>query len=259
MHLLNTFTKTLEHFQGEIPPYAILSHRWDKQEVSFQDMSRPDVTALLGYAKLSAACDFSRSQSLRYLWMDTCCIDKSSSAELSEAINSMYLWYTAAFLCIVYLSDVEKGPDCTKQLEKSQWFRRGWTLQELIAPLNVRFVDKAWKYIARKANMVDILSHITTIDRNVLLTGDMRSVSVATKMSWASVRETTRPEDRAYSLMGIFGVNMPTIYGEGDHAFIRLQEEIMKKTDDQSIFAWNLIRNGYVHIFALFCTQAHSH
>lgn len=237
MRLLNTKTKKLEEFDRIPSFYAILSHRWQKNEVSFQDMSRSDVEQLEGYAKLSTACDKALKFGFLYLWMDTCCIDKSSSSELSEAINSMYTWYKAAMLCIVYLNDIHQD-SWQEKLKESTWFTRGWTLQELIAPSEIIFVDKDWQIIGMKNALNGILAQITGIDKDVLLTGNMGGISVATKMSWASKRQTTRPEDVAYSLMGIFDVNMPTIYGEGEKAFIRLQEEIMKRSNDQSIFVW---------------------
>ena len=219
-----------------------------------------DTKQMHGYAKLSAACDMARTLEFQYLWMDTCCIDKSSSSELSESINSMYRWYQCAALCIVYLDDVHRGdsgkrqadgevtstfaqpdpsrPDLESEFAHAKWFTRGWTLQELIAPAQVLFVDAAWTSFGTKHSLAREISAITGIDQLVLLTSDLKDISVAKKMSWAAHRETTRPEDRAYSLMGIFDVHMPTIYGEGDKAFIRLQEEIIKKSSDQSIFAW---------------------
>lgn len=233
MRLLNTESKRLEEFDANPPDYAILSHCWFKEEVSFQDMSRSDVEKMKGYAKLSAACNMAHHLGYPYLWMDTCCIDKSSSAELSEAINSMYSWYKSAGLCIAYLNDVDGD------IKGSRWFKRGWTLQELIAPEDVIFADRNWDIVGMKSSLASLLANITGIDEDVLLTGNIEGLSIAKRMSWAANRDTTRREDRAYSLMGIFGVNMPPIYGEGDKAFIRLQEEIMKKSNDQSIFTWS--------------------
>ena len=237
MRLLNTGTKKLEDTGPRTPVYAILSHRWLEEEVTLQDMSRFDVDSMKGYMKLSGACDIARNIGFKYPWMDTCCIDKTSSAELSEAINSMFMWYRRSALCIAYFDDVRKDT-WESQITNAKWFTRGWTLQELVAPKEVLFVDERWRIIGTKTSLASIITNITKINTEVLLTGDMSEISVAKKMSWAATRTTTRLEDRAYSLLGIFGVNMPTIYGEGANAFMRLQEEIMKKSDDQSIFAW---------------------
>ena len=237
MRLLNTETKTLKEFDKPPFTYAILSHRWLQEEVTLQDMTREGVEKMKGYAKLTAACDVARDLGFSYLWMDTCCIDKTSSSELSETINSMYFWYVHASICITYLDDINQN-NWRYRLTWSKWFTRGWTLQELIAPPELLFFDKDWNLFGRKSSMATTLAAITGIDVDVLLTRNMDGISIATKMSWAAERKTTRPEDRAYSLMGIFDVNMPTIYGEGDKAFLRLQEEIMKKSNDQSIFAW---------------------
>ena len=210
-----------------------------------------------------------------YIWIDTCCIDKSSSAELSEAINSMYRWYEKSKVCYAYLEDVEEkyedaceDPDedtsndsikslngnVEKAIRKSRWFTRGWTLQELIAPSQIIFFGKNWSFLGEKydkgwhpeRNLVKLLSSITTIPEAVLADPSQRtSCSVARKMSWAARRKTTREEDMAYSLLGLFEVNMPLLYGEGTRAFVRLQEEIIKETDDQSLFAWGFQQSPY--------------
>jgi hypothetical protein len=177
-----------------------------------------------------------------YIWIDTCCIDKSSSAELSEAINSMFRWYQEAAVCYTYLSDgpPRKEGDPWKEGSKfreSRWFTRGWTLQELIAPKNMEFFSEVWSKLGSKSALLDLLSDITGIDKMVLQHRLFSDLGIAKKMSWASNRTTTRVEDRAYSLLGLFDVNMPLLYGEGQKAFIRLQEEILKQTDDESLFA----------------------
>jgi ankyrin repeat protein len=246
MHLLHTRTRRLENFQGhDIPPYAILSHTWDREELTFQDLKSYTARWKPGYAKVRRTCEIAVEHGFEYIWIDTCCIEKESSAALSEAINSMYRWYQEAAVCFAYLADVRLGtvaPDslfANRSFFKSRWFTRGWTLQELIAPETVIFLDGEWQEIGTKATLKELLSSTTGIPTNILLDGgDLRTISVAQRMSWASKRQTTRLEDRAYSLMGIFGVNMPLLYGEGDGAFIRLQEVILKITDDYSIFAW---------------------
>jgi hypothetical protein len=236
---------------------AILSHTWGNEEVLFSDIKdvsydkSSTASAKLGYSKLINACQKAKEFSLDYCWIDTCCIDKDSSAELSEAINSMFAWYSDATVCFAYLEDVQCA-SVDVDLPNSRWFKRGWTLQELIAPKSVEFHDKDWVNIGSKYTrseqvtpFMEELKSITGIDEVVLWKpAYMRSKSVAARMSWAQNRETTRKEDLAYCLMGIFGVNMPLLYGEGDRAFLRLQEEIIKISDDHSIFAWDRDPSG---------------
>ena len=194
--------------------------------------------------KILHACRVARENGYRYIWIDSCCIDKSSSSELSEAINSMYKWYGLAAVCYAYLSDVPPGEDHHAEdsaFRKSRWFRRGWTLQELIAPFSVEFVSKDWASIGSKHDLHDLVESITKIDYKALLhLKPLDTFSVAQRLSWAANRETKRVEDQAYSLLGIFDINMPTLYGEGDRAFRRLQEQIMQRTPDQSLFAWGV-------------------
>ncbi|THU90993.1 HET-domain-containing protein [Dendrothele bispora CBS 962.96] len=243
MRLLNTKSFQLEEFHADIPPYAILSHTWEKEEVSFQDIQDLNVAkGKKGWKKVQSACAYARRYKFDWIWIDTCCIDKSSSAELSEAINSMYPYYRGARVCYAYLCDAssEEDPrDVRSGFKRSRWFERGWTLQELIAPRYVVILDKDWKEIGTRWSLGDAISAITSIPVQVFKHGDIEKFSIAQKMSWAASRKTTRPEDMAYCLMGIFGVNMSPIYGEGgEKAFMRLQQEIIKYSDDRSIFAW---------------------
>lgn len=174
--------------------------------------------------------------------MDTCCIDKTSSAELSEAINSMYRWYQKAEVCYAFLSDVPSSEDPHKEesaFRKSRWFTRGWTLQELIAPVHLTFFGSDWEDIGSKLNLKVLISAITKVDARALAGSRiLNGWNVAQKMSWASRRVTTREEDIAYCLMGLFDINMPMLYGEGKKAFLRLQEEIIRNSQDETIFAW---------------------
>ncbi|KAI0708586.1 hypothetical protein C8Q76DRAFT_799832 [Earliella scabrosa] len=199
--------------------------------------------------KVQRACAIARNNGHRYIWIDSCCIDKTSSAELSAAINSMYRWYRRSSVCYAFLSDFpsvlnnrildqEYIEGC---FQRSRWFSRGWTLQELIAPKVVVFLDQDWRYWGTKATLATLVEKATKIDA-LILTGEMelRQVSVARRLSWASRRITTVEEDHAYSLLGIFDINMPTLYGEGSRAFVRLQEEIIKRNPDQSLFAWGI-------------------
>ncbi|EIW61113.1 HET-domain-containing protein, partial [Trametes versicolor FP-101664 SS1] len=200
-------------------------------------LSHPDLSD-----KIKGICKVARKAGYQYVWIDSCCIDKTSSAELAEAINSMFDLYRLATVCYVYLSDVSDGTRARKKgssFAKSRWHTRGWTLQELIAPDRVVFLTSGWAPLGTKISLAVTLRRITGIDI-ALLTGraSLESFSVARRMSWAANRQTTRVEDEAYSLLGIFGVHMSPIYGEGRNAFLRLQEEIIKNIPDQSIFAW---------------------
>ncbi len=241
MRLLCTTTLKLVTVPSwDPPPYAILSHTWgqSEDEVSFEDMTSGLNVAKTraSFPKLESACRLALAHGHRYCWIDTCCINQSSSAELQEAINSMFKWYQDAQVCFAYLSDVE---NVRAEFRHARWFTRGWTLQELLAPTDLIFYARNWQPIGTKKDLAFQIRKITGIEPAILL-GErpIERESVAERMLWASSRKTSRPEDQAYCLMGIFGVNMPMIYGEGERAFRRLQEEIMKTTNDESIFAW---------------------
>jgi hypothetical protein len=245
MRLVRTDTLKFEEFHGKPPRYVILSHTWghEDEEVSFMDMcGNKAASKRSGYSKILGLCKLARETDCEYFWIDTCCIGKSSSAELNESINSMFQWYKNAEACYVYLSDVSiDGPQYADQWRSSRWFTRGWTLQELLAPLTVRFYDCQWRYCGEKksSRLRRLIAEITSIDEEVLLDSELIFPSaVARKMSWAARRQTTRVEDTAYCLLGLFGVNMPLLYGEGRRAFIRLQEEILRRSADMSLFAW---------------------
>ncbi|KAF2096003.1 HET-domain-containing protein, partial [Rhizodiscina lignyota] len=233
MWLIDTATFHLTEFtlDAQRPKYAILSHRWiEGEEVTFQEMRSNGLPP--DRSEISQCCKLARAEGIAYAWVDTCCIDKTSSAELTEAINSMYHWYADSEICYAYLADVHVQESST--LTKSSWFTRGWTLQELIAPEQVLFYDHGWTPLGSRSDLSWELSYITGIAEAVL--AQQKAVnfcSIAERMSWASRRTTTRKEDMAYGLLGLFQVNMPMLYGEGgERAFLRLQEEIIKSSDD---------------------------
>ncbi|KAH9942154.1 HET-domain-containing protein [Epithele typhae] len=317
MWLLSTDRAELHYFSSpeDVPGgYAILSHVWSKSpeppEQTFQDIRRlhrrrsrwklGSNPLKKASPKIRESCKLAARHGFKWLWIDTCCIDKTSSAELSEAINSMYRYYSLAEVCYAYLSDVRPvrsgksdandhdpsvlgeaasdpavypwpldtfggpfevqygaedewdsrsengmttGERFRARFRGSKWHTRGWTLQELLAPELVVFLSADWDVLGTKAELADLLEQATSIPRSVLaLETAVADVSVAQRMSWAARRETTRLEDEAYCLMGIFGVNMPTLYGEGRRAFQRLQEEIMKQSPDTSLFAWGEVQ-----------------
>ncbi|RPD56543.1 HET-domain-containing protein [Lentinus tigrinus ALCF2SS1-7] len=254
MWFLRTSRAELHQFSQPPQRYAILSHVWGEDEQLFQDIQVLHALARSSprkinprdqaSAKIRGCCIYAEAQGFEWLWIDSCCIDKSSSAELSEAINSMYQWYARATVCYVYLHDVSAGTDPSARdssFRRSKWFTRGWTLQELIAPKHVCFLSHNWVHLGDKALFARLLEQVTGIDVNVLtFRVQLSSVPVAKRMQWASQRKTTRIEDEAYSLMGIFGVHMSTIYGEGRQAFRRLQEGIMKNIADHTLLTWGL-------------------
>ncbi|KAF4625422.1 hypothetical protein G7Y89_g12747 [Cudoniella acicularis] len=282
MRLINVHTLDLEEFFGYyIPRYTILSHTWGKEEISFQEYTwlraqekewaedsddldemtskrrrrlQDKVQALrsrAGFQKIEKFVQLAAQGSHPYVWVDTCCIDKSSSAELSEAINSMFAWYGQAELCFVYLSDVhetihEFGPG--SEFGRSRWFTRGWTLQELLAPSHVYFYNSRWDCFGSLRQHTALISAMTGIQEDFLgvgLSGSwLKRPSLAEKMSWAARRRTTRAEDEAYCLLGIFNVQMPLLYGEGARAFERLQHEILMRTEDLSLLAWGRLGVG---------------
>jgi hypothetical protein len=234
----------LADFVGDnIPPYTILSHTWGKdcEEVTFQDMVEGKGKSKLGYEKLRFCEKQSANDDLQFFWVDTCCIDKTSSAELSEAINSMYHWYHKADKCYVYLSDVSINGSVGNTLSsqqtwetafrQSRWFTRGWTLQELVAPSCVEFFSLEGERLGDRESMVQEIEEITGISMEALQGSPLSRFGFEERMSWARGRETKREEDAAYSLLGIFGVHMPLVYGEGRrNAFIRLQRVIQESS-----------------------------
>jgi hypothetical protein len=255
MILLHTELHYLKDFMQKPPRYAILSHTWvENEEVLFQDIQSSTASQRKGYHKLLGCCNIARKHGYDWVWIDTCSIDKSSSAELSEAINSMFAWYESAKVCYVYLEDVhnseifekyeikdiEEHQSNSKVQNLPRWFTRGWTLQELIAPRQVHFYNSKWKMIGTKRSYSRELSRATGIDQRVLEGFDLNGIPIGARMSWASNRTTTREEDMAYSLPGLMKVHMPLLYGEGKRAFRRLQEEIIKIHDDYTIFSWTL-------------------
>lgn len=228
-----------ECFDGNTPAYAILSHTWEIEELTLQGvLYNENVSKLRGYQKVIKTCQIAVEEGIKYAWADTCCIDKTSSAELSEAINSMYRWYEKAKLAIAFISDWKTDVG-ESTLERCRWFTRGWTLQELIAPREMSFYDSNWTLCGTKTSMVKELSRITGISAVVLNDAEKRfRVPSCVKMSWAAHRQTTREEDMAYCLIGLFDINMPLLYGEGSKAFLRLQELIISRSRDATIFAW---------------------
>ena len=258
MWLLSTARAELKFFANpqdvSHPGICILSHTWGKHEQTFQDLQRIRQECARTGAnprdcvseKIRKCCELAEKDGFLWVWIDTCCIDKTSSAELSEAINSMFRYYSLAAVCYAYLADVPlTGPPGQPRsfdqaaFLNSRWHRRGWTLQELIAPSVVIFFSSSWTALGSKADLAKELERASKVPSALLRSErSLDEFGVAQRMSWAAHRETRREEDEAYCLFGIFGIHMPTLYGEGRHAFYRLQEEIMRTIPDMSLFAW---------------------
>ncbi|KAI6012990.1 hypothetical protein EDC04DRAFT_724394 [Pisolithus marmoratus] len=250
-----------------VTKYCILSHRWiARQEVDLKQMTdlakldnAHEILHWQGYQKILKACAAANGL-FEYLWADTCCIDRRSSSELSEAINSMFRWYKNSARCYTYLhdtSDFPTEPDFTAFGNSNgwpEWFSRGWTLQELIAPNDLQFFNKDWKEIGDKRSRATELMKITGVPVRVLRNGlSSYRPSFAEVMSWAAERRTTFVEDQAYSLIGLLNINIPMLYGEGKKAFQRLQLEFMRMSNDQSVFAWRADKAGSTEVAE--CTE----
>ncbi|KAI0486295.1 heterokaryon incompatibility protein-domain-containing protein [Xylaria cf. heliscus] len=258
-----SLTKVYANGDDDIPPYAILSHTWgDKEdEISMADIKENRFKQKAAYRKLLFCSTRANADGLKYIWADTCCINQSDTVELTRSINSMFRWYQNAAKCYAYLADVPRAGNTYNNsnnnnntdngvsfgnssaaavvaataaswelaFRQSRWFTRGWTLQELLAPRSVEFISCDGIRLGDKATLEQEIHRITGIDLAALRGGDLSNFSFEQRMSWAAGRQTKEEEDIVYSLLGIFGVFLPLIYGEGkDHAHKRLRAEIEK-------------------------------
>ncbi|KAI0125291.1 hypothetical protein BJ170DRAFT_499040 [Xylariales sp. AK1849] len=234
------YSLTPDFPSDDVPSYAILSHTWGPDEVVLADLAKADDDwqHKAGYGKIRFCAEQARQHGLRYFWVDTCCIDKSDSIELQTAINSMFRWYRDAKRCYVYLPDVsgpaapgvpQNVPSWEFAFRNSRWFTRGWTLQELIAPNTVDFYSKKGVWLGDKRSLEPLIRDITGIPASALRGTPLSDFTVKEREAWVGNRQTKYEEDMAYSLLGIFGVHMPLIYGEGrENAQRRLREEVQK-------------------------------
>ena len=275
MRLLNTSTFQFQTFSDhDRPPYAIASHRWEGKETTYHEMLQDQGGSSNGFAKVMGFChlvnrmnkqigpvralnDLGLRRQCDWLWIDTACINKQDGAELSESINSMFSWYGNSSICYAYLSDVKPAQKIWSSskldLMRSQWFKRGWTLQELLAPRTVVFVAKDWTVIGHKCAYSDkvcssvcqgfgdrlnkSIAHITGIPQNIInssMAYELRAVPVEDKLAWAKKRITTRTEDQAYCLLGLLDVFISPIYGEGENAWARLVQALEYKQSLQT-------------------------
>jgi hypothetical protein len=223
----------------DIPPYAILSHTWQHgQEVTFDDLTNGTGKSKSGYEKIRFCAEQARSDNLQHFWVDTCCINKKEHIEVQDAINSMFRWYQDSAQCYVYLSDVSAneelpGTSWETDFRASRWFTRGWTLQELLAPRDVKFFSRESNYLGDRRTLEQQIHEATGIAISALRAMPLTSFSVEERLSWSIGRKTTRKEDKVYSLLGMFGIYMLPNYGEGEeYAFKRFYREIEQSLRD---------------------------
>jgi hypothetical protein len=220
-----------------IPPYAILSHTWGDEEVTFEDLTHGAGLGKKGFEKIQFCMQQAAADGLHYSWVDTCCINKNDFTELQHAINSFFPWYRDADICYVFLSDVSatkrkadsEAFQCVweRAFRDSRWFTRGWTLQELLAPRKLKFFSCEGKALGHVQELQYLIHSITKLPIAALTGDSLEEFGIEERLGWTQNRTTTRDEDKAYSLLGIFGVHMPLIYGEGQKkAFRRLRKEI---------------------------------
>ncbi|KAI5999472.1 hypothetical protein EDD15DRAFT_2123161, partial [Pisolithus albus] len=226
--------------------FVTFSHRWGVKEPLLRDVEGHSIYGMSsegGFGKLQAFCLRACEQGYLWAWSDTCCIDKDSSADLQEAIGSMFAWYRRSALTIVHLSDVSNA----NSFGSSEWFTRGWTLQELLAPKTVLFYTQEWSLYKNlscsnhktDANVVEELEIATGIESRFLTDFSPGTNDARSRLQWASLRCTTRPEDIAYSLFGIFDLHLPVLYGESaEKALGRLLAEIISQSGDISVLDW---------------------
>ncbi|KAL4069896.1 hypothetical protein V8B97DRAFT_2049062 [Scleroderma yunnanense] len=241
-----------EFHPNETTAYTILSHWWNEQEVNYDEMvelvkteENDEIRQRFGYKVILGSCEQAKRDGCKWLWVDICCIDKCSSADLSEVINSTYRWYEKSRVCYAYLHDVRGSSlpvDCwgDRVTTMDGWVRTRCLVSlthKMIAPNNVQFFNNDWQPIGNKRTFSYILSRITRVPQHILRYGlSSNSPCVVQIMLWAANRTTTRVEDGAYSLLGLLDVNMPALYGEGKKAFHPLQLDIIRTSNDQSIF-----------------------
>jgi hypothetical protein len=230
---------SLEQFQKDKIPlrYAILSHTWGQgkdDEVTYKDIIDGTGNNKPGFKKLEFCGKQAKHDDLHYFWVDTCCIDKSNHIELTTAINSMFRWYKNAERCYVYLSDVSvhvrdgsEHVSWESSFRNSRWFTRGWTLQELLAPSIVEFYSRDGVRLGDKKSLEHKICDVAGVSVDALRGRPLSEFSIEERLHWGERRETAEEEDRAYCLLGIFGVHMPLVYAEGrENAMRRLLREV---------------------------------
>ena len=235
--------------KDSIPLYVILSYRWsihEDDEITFKEIAEGIYDKKKsGYKKLQFCSAQAKADGIYYFWLDTCCIDRSDQNELSVAIYSMFRWYQKAVKCYVYLADVYIGHRDDQSISavkesafsKSEWFSRGWTLQELLAPEIVEFYTRDGVRLGDKSSLEQQIAEITNIPIVVLRGRSLSRLTPEEIFSWVERRHTKKAEDKVYCLLGVFNVSMLLDYGEGEKmAFSRLYREIESRVPGKCFF-----------------------
>ncbi|KAG1722080.1 uncharacterized protein EDB91DRAFT_1256240 [Suillus paluster] len=240
-----------EHITDAVATYfrcVMLSHRWDEKEPRLQDIKDQDVYKLKAgnLVKLQSFCDMARKAEYHWAWVDSCCIDQRDNGEVQKSLNSMFGWYRDSALTVVYLSEALPSSQ-SGALAKSSWNTRGWTVPEFLAPKVIRFYQQDWTpYLndlspnhKKSEKIMGELEDATGIDAHALVAFQPGTRDAREKLRWASTRVTTVPEDIAYSLFGIFGVQLPVLYGENkQNALGRLLQVIVTQSGDITALDW---------------------
>lgn len=257
MRLINTYTLQPCEFTVSLPPYATFSHVIDEIGAPFEDFAHIKRELCCDIFKiLVRACVQARDAGFAWLWNYAACVDRNSCAAQSEAINSLAQIYRNCGRSIIYLGDLNsklvEDEEVVERIAECRWMRNIWAIPQIIFSGAAYFYSSDWSLIGTKASLISHLSSIMGIDEPVLEDSNLlEEYSLARRMSWASEMTASRVEDFAYALVGLFDVSMSILYGDGQKAFLKLQEEIMRDTDDFSLMAWDKIdAQAYNGLFA---------
>ena len=238
----------IEQVVGEFYRYATFSHTWEGSEPLFKKVIKIvvyDLDAFSTHNKLQTFCKIVRDEGFNWAWSDTCCIDKGDHFVLQEALVRMFKWYEGSAMTIIFLCDVDQFAELGA-LVMSRWNSRGWTLQEYHASKVIRIYTKDWTpYLGltlynhkESPEIMSEMEKATGISAQALMALHPGLSDIREKLCLASTRQTTRVEDAAYSLLGIFSTSLPITYGEGDKALGRLLSQLLMSSGDTSILAW---------------------
>ncbi|KAG9309794.1 hypothetical protein JVU11DRAFT_10170 [Chiua virens] len=229
--------------------YVMFSHKWENGEPCFIQSGTSRYMSWnhrLRTSSFRTLCKLVRDFEFQWVWSDTCCIDKKDNVVLQESLVAMFTWYHGSSLTLVYLRSVWSQNQKPGDLWRSIWNTRAWTYQEYVAAEIVQFYTEDWKpYLGldmfnhkESDIIVDEMEQVSRVSAQQLAALRPGLDRVREKLFLASRRQTSLVEDIAYSLLGIFNIAIPVIYGEGNRAVGRLLEHILTGSGDVTILAW---------------------